>query len=45
MGDQLNVGYDAGDCGKRAAGFPLWMPPFSSAKTGISELAKWLQLI
>lgn len=40
MGDQPNVGCDAGDCGKRAAGFPLWMPPFSSARTSISGLAK-----
>lgn len=31
LGDRLNAGYDAGDCGKHAAGWPLWMPPFSSA--------------
>lgn len=30
-GDQLNAGCDAGDCGKDAAGWPLWMPPFSYA--------------
>lgn len=32
LGDQLNAGCDAGDCGKHAAGWPLWMPPFSYAK-------------
>lgn len=32
LGDPLNAGCDAGDCGKHVAGWPLWMPPFSSAR-------------
>lgn len=31
LGDLLNAGCDAGDCGKHVAGWPLWMPPSSYA--------------